>query len=501
MNKLIALLASTYSLVSADAPVNCPVSSSWGSWEFRLGERSTDQKSLLRGIVDENGDYTQLGQESAEAYHFSFELYNQVTDLDTGATGVITSMYNQGFQFSIYGQKWFVYYYFKTNEETGRIEYSCEKTSVGWAVDDGLREYVRIYGHKLQTEVVLQVADDLPVHSEQKFVEDQVFINKINQNNKINEHVLWTAEHNKDNEKYTIAEMIKRSGSPIKTAPKTTRNMEKLVEKAKSVNSKIHSELKTVAKSVPMNLDWRNHNGENFVGTVDDQQSCGSCYSFAAMGLLESRVRIQTGNTQQPKFSEQEIITCGQEMTYNQGCEGGFHITTAGKYATEIGVVEESCVSYDNVDYDTAECADTSACDRWYASSYGYLGGFFGATSDDGGKAMMLALQEGPVAVSFNVVGDFSSYKTGVYTETGIMSEWNPIVPVNHGVLCVGYGVCEGEGDALCGDFTPPGTPYWIGKNSWGTGFGVEGYFLILRGVDECGWESMPFEAKMVPKL
>ena len=70
-------------------------------------------------------------------------------------------MYNQGFQFSIYGQKWFVYYYFKTNEETGKIEYSCEKTSVGWAVDDGLREYVRIYGHKLQTEVVLQVADDL----------------------------------------------------------------------------------------------------------------------------------------------------------------------------------------------------------------------------------------------------------------------------------------------------------------------------------------------------
>ena len=190
----------------------------------------------------------------------------------------------------------------------------------------------------------------LPVHSEQKFVEDPVFINKINQNNKINEkHVLWTAEHNKDNEKYTIAEMIKRSGSPTETAPKTTRNMKKLVETAKSVNSKIHSELKNGGKSVPMNLDWRNHNGANFVGTVDDQQSCGSCYSFAAMGLLESRVRIQTGNTQQPKFSEQEIITCGQEMTYNQGCEGGFHITTAGKYATEIGVVEEGCVSYREV--------------------------------------------------------------------------------------------------------------------------------------------------------
>merc|ERR1711912_106505 len=169
--------------------------------------------------------------------------------------------------------------------------------------------------------------------------------------------------------------------------------------------------------------------------------------------------------------------TCGQEMTYNQGCEGGFHITTAGKYAMEIGVVEESCVPYDNKNYDQTTCADTSDCQRWYADSYGYLGGYFGATSDDGGKAMMLALQDGPVAVSFLVAGDFHSYKS------------------------VGYGVCNGVGDEICGDTTPAGTPYWIGKNSWGTGFGMEGYFLILRGVNEAGWESMPFAATMIPKL
>ena len=46
---------------------------------------------------------------------------------------------------------------------------------------------------------------------------------------------------------------------------------------------------------------------------------------------------------------------------------------------------------------------------------------------------------------------------------------------VNHAVLAVGYGTDATEGD------------YWIVKNSWGTTFGVDGYFKIKRGVNMCG--------------
>lgn len=56
---------------------------------------------------------------------------------------------------------------------------------------------------------------------------------------------------------------------------------------------------------------------------------------------------------------------------------------------------------------------------------------------------------------------------------------FNPWEITNHIVLIVGYG------------FTENNEAYWLVKNSWGPGFGLDGYFLIARGVDECAIESM----------
>ena len=44
---------------------------------------------------------------------------------------------------------------------------------------------------------------------------------------------------------------------------------------------------------------------------------------------------------------------------------------------------------------------------------------------------------------------------------------------MNHGVLAVGFN----------DDNVPP---YWIVKNSWGSGWGEEGYIRIAKGSNQC---------------
>lgn len=44
--------------------------------------------------------------------------------------------------------------------------------------------------------------------------------------------------------------------------------------------------------------------------------SCGSCYSFASMGMLEARIRILTNNSETPMLSPQQVVSCSE---YSQG--------------------------------------------------------------------------------------------------------------------------------------------------------------------------------------
>jgi len=81
---------------------------------------------------------------------------------------------------------------------------------------------------------------------------------------------------------------------------------------------------------------------------------------------------------------------------------------------------------------------------------------------------------------------------------------WRAWEPTNHAVLCVGYlrstGLKFAETQrrlsllrllpSRWGE-TELGTKFWILKNSWGSHWGENGYFRVLRGQDVLGIESM----------
>lgn len=91
--------------------------------------------------------------------------------------------------------------------------------------------------------------------------------------------------------------------------------------------------LLAVFRQLPDEFDWRDVNGVNYVSPVRNQQSCGSCYAFGSMAMLEARTRILTNNSRQPVFSTQDVVSCSE---YAQGCEGGFPYLIAGETWTRI---------------------------------------------------------------------------------------------------------------------------------------------------------------------
>ena len=86
----------------------------------------------------------------------------------------------------------------------------------------------------------------------------------------------------------------------------------------------------------PDSWNWKSHGG---VSPVKNQESCGSCWAFSAVGCLES-ANLLTGPGILETYSEQQLIDCASEFD-NFGCDGGLpshafeYIFSAGGIATE----------------------------------------------------------------------------------------------------------------------------------------------------------------------
>jgi C1A family cysteine protease/sugar lactone lactonase YvrE len=207
------------------------------------------------------------------------------------------------------------------------------------------------------------------------------------------------------------------------------------------------------ARKLPSTLDWRS-NGGNYVTPARDQGSCGSCWAHADMGVLESKVLMRTGEAAAHlDLSEQVVVSCGDENACAGGTLGG-----GAKFLINYGAPPESCYPYVS---SNGICSDS--CADWPRKSFRASEWYYAAApAAEDLKAILNSL--GPVSVTMTAFEDFFSYKSGIYSHVA----GNRVAL--HAVLLLGYN-----------DFRR----YFIGKNSWGAGWGESGFFKV--GYDAVG--------------
>ncbi|HEV7410058.1 MAG TPA: C1 family peptidase [Bradyrhizobium sp.] len=224
----------------------------------------------------------------------------------------------------------------------------------------------------------------------------------------------------------------------------------------------------------PASLDWRNRFGWPWITSIRDQNGCEACWCFAAVALIEAMVRIE--HCVWPNISEGDV---------HKGM--GHHCCDCGNPG-------------DPLDWMKAHAAADPGCFPWPLTASGctgcggtgggpYDGIAYTPTADRSGRSVRIpgytnigsvADQKtwldtvGPIVTWFDVWKDFQGYGSGVYHKQATLGGGVPNTEAGgHFMLVIGY-----DNSQNC----------WIVKNSWGTGWGQNGFGRI--GYGETGIDS-----------
>jgi len=281
--------------------------------------------------------------------------------------------------------------------------------------------------------------------------------------------------------------------------------------------------------AIPTDKNWVT---DGAVTIVKNQMYCGDCWAFSASGCMEGARAIHGDGVLQ-SLSAQQVTDCASfnaemgEYSTN-GCNGGWP-QNAFYYAYGVSGGIEAAKSYPFIDGDQPCLYNATKVVSTYS-------GCVDANVQGDETMLTTALAEvGPISVAIDAgLNSFHNYAYGIYEAGGCSS-----TSLDHAVLAVGYGVypdvddtittecvmddfycsVEREGHAIkypCieppssdsgatklttsvpgVDCNPPtawaGEEFYMVKNSWGHGWGMEGYIMMIRNYNNnCGIATMP---------
>jgi putative hemolysin len=212
-------------------------------------------------------------------------------------------------------------------------------------------------------------------------------------------------------------------------------------------------------RDTPPSFDWRDLGG---CTSIKDQGNCGSCWAFGSTAPLECNILIK--DDVERDLSEQWLVSCNRD---NWSCSGGSFAHNYYQWKADrcggVGAVLEADFPY---------WASNVPCDCPYPHHYlvdhwSFIGREYDNVPVGAIKAAIL--EYGPVSVGVGVDGLFHSYAGGIFDACGYEE-------INHLVALVGWDDTQGQ-DGV-----------WILRNSWGPGWGEEGYMRIAYGCNAVGY-------------
>ncbi|KAJ8953149.1 hypothetical protein NQ318_017176 [Aromia moschata] len=278
--------------------------------------------------------------------------------------------------------------------------------------------------------------------------------------------VTWTARRNFEN--FTTAELKSLAGV-VRIYAENSKRLPMVFHEIKDTE-------------IPDSFDAREAWPEcESISTIRYQGKCGSCWAFAAVEVMTDRLCIQTSGKTKFEFSPEELVSCCTAC--GEGCRGGA-LNEPFIYWVEQGIPSggDEDSNYGCRPYTAGSTGLTPECSQECVEGYNKT---WAQDIRHGIKAYEVnttveqmqyeIMTNGPIESYMLVYQDF--YNLGSGFENGIYQYTSGYPVGGHAVKLIGWGE---EG----------GVPYWLAANTFGTDWGENGFFRILRGSNSCDIEK-----------